>query len=81
MMISCLHIILLVDILGGPSSYGYFLCEHFWGETELSRSARHLPLQVFFNGKLVVHPHHIPTFLAALAYYKGIISYPPRVKA
>jgi hypothetical protein len=31
-MISYLHFILIADILEGPSSYGCFLGEQFWGQ-------------------------------------------------
>jgi hypothetical protein len=57
--ISCLHFILLVDIRGGFfSSYGLFFYKHL----DLSRSVKLLLSQVFFNGKLVVYSHRIPTF-------------------
>jgi hypothetical protein len=36
-------------------------------------------LQVIFNGKLVVHPHRIPTFWQYLPIIRGTISYPPGV--
>jgi hypothetical protein len=45
----------------------------------LSMLVKHLPLRVFFNNKLGDYPYRIPTFLAALAYYKGITFYPPKV--
>jgi hypothetical protein len=75
-VISCLHFILLVDIIGGLSSFGSFFCKH----SELSRSVRLLPLQVFFNGKLAVRPHRIPMFLPRWLN-KGMVSYPPKVQA
>jgi hypothetical protein len=33
-----------------------------WAHLGFDLAPGHLPLQVIFNGKLVVHPHRIPTF-------------------
>jgi hypothetical protein len=79
-VISYLHFILFVDILEGPSSYGCFLGEHFWGQTEFSRLVGLLPSRVFFNGKLVIHTHRNPTFWPHWLTIRGVTSYPPKVK-
>jgi hypothetical protein len=86
--VSCLHYILLVDILEGSSSYGYFLydtisilvilqfCSKFvilFYSRGLIHIGKHLPLRVFINRKLEVHPYHIPTFWQHLPTIRGII--------
>jgi hypothetical protein len=71
-MFSWLHFIPLFD-LHRLSILGLkLLVHHYWIDLN---SEGHLPLQVLFNGKLVVHPHRIP-MLATLACYEGIVSYP-----
>jgi hypothetical protein len=52
-----LHFILFADFLEVLLSYGCFLGEHFWGQTEFFRLIGLLPSRVFFNDKLVIHTH------------------------
>jgi hypothetical protein len=75
----CPHFILFDNILEVILSYGCFRGDHFWGQMEFFRLIRFLPSRVFFNGKLVIHSPK-SYILATLAHYKGIISYPAKVK-
>jgi hypothetical protein len=79
-VIFCPHFILFADVLEVLLSYGCFLGEHFWGQTAFFRLLGLLPSRVFFNSKLVIHPHRSPTFWPHWLTIKGVASYPPKVK-
>jgi hypothetical protein len=79
-VIFCPHFLLFADILEVLLSYGYFLGELFWGQTEFSSLVGLLPSSVFFNGKLVIHFHRNPTFWPHWLTIRGVTIYPPRVK-
>jgi hypothetical protein len=59
--VSCLHFILLVIILGVLHLMVHSFVSTF-ESNGVSRLAGFYPLQVFFNGNLVVESHRIPTF-------------------
>jgi hypothetical protein len=81
--VSSHHLNFLVIILGCPSSYGYFLYDTILIHSLLVtfHVDEHLPLQIFINRKLCDSSLSYSYVLAALAYYKGMIFYLPRVKA
>jgi hypothetical protein len=74
-MISHLHFILFVDILGNLPSYDAFLCKKTLGSNgALKVGMTASTVSLWFILTILLR-------LATLAYYKCIISYPPKFKA